>query len=89
MFTDTFFSSIVSIRGYSMFQLFCYKKSKYNVVKLMKRESQVPVAYEECIIEHGAPNKIVTDNAKALTSNRFKNVSHKYCISIGNTVSCS
>ena len=86
MFTDTFFSSIVSIRGFCMFQLFCYKKSKYNVVKLMKRESQVPTAYEDCVIEHGAPNRVVTDNAKALTSNRFRNISRKYCISVGNTV---
>ena len=56
MYTDTFFLSVISIHGYSIFQLFCYKNSKYNVLKLLKQESMVPVAYEDCIIEHGAPN---------------------------------
>ena len=86
MFSDTFFSNTTSIRGYKMFQMFSYKRTKYNVMKLMRRESQVPVEYKNCVLEHGAPNKIVTDNAKALTSNKFKAVSRKYMITTGNTV---
>ena len=85
MYSDTFFSTITSIRGYKMFQMFCYKYSKYNVMKLLKRESNVSVVYEDTIIEHGAPNKIVTDNAKSLTSKKFKDVSRKYVIQTGNS----
>ena len=86
MYSDTFFSNTTSIRGFKMFQLFCYKYSKYNVMKLLRREATVSVAYEDTIIEHGAPSKIITDNAKSLTSNKFKDVSRKYCIKTGNSV---
>ena len=86
MYTDTFFSSLTSIRGFRMFQLFCYEQSKFNVMKLLRRESKVAIAYEDTIIEHGAPNKTVCDNAKALTSKKFKNVNRKYSIMPGSTV---
>jgi len=86
MYTDTFFSSLTSIRGFRMFQLFCYKQSKYNVMKLLRRESKVAIAYEDTIIEHGAPNKTVTDNAKALLSDKFNNINRKYSIIPGHTV---
>ena len=86
MYTDTFFSNITSIRGFKMFQLFCYKYTKYNVMKLMRRKAQAAVMYEDTIIEHGAPNKVIADNAKELNSLKFKGVSRKYCIQSGNTV---
>ena len=35
-------------------------------MKLLWRESMVAIAYEDTIIEHGALNKTVTDNPKAL-----------------------
>ena len=63
-----------------MFQLFCYKQSKFNVLKLLRQESTAAIAYEDIIIEHGAPNKTVCDNAKALISNEFNNVNHRYSI---------
>ena len=58
-----------------MFQLFCYKKSKYNIMKLMKRERKAPEAYDDTIIEHGRPVKVITDNAKVLTNKHFCTVS--------------
>ena len=36
LFSDTFFSGICSICGYTMFQMFAYKKSQMDVIKLMK-----------------------------------------------------
>ena len=41
-------------------------------MKLLRREFLVTIAYEDTIIEHVAPNKTVTDNAKALISNKLK-----------------
>ena len=60
-----------------MFQLFRYKQSKFNVMKLLRQESKVAIAYEDTIIEYDARNKTVCDNAKALTSNTFDSVNCK------------
>ena len=62
-YSDTFFSSIVSIRGLKCFQMFAFKSSSYECIKLMRREAEAPGAYEDIIREVGAPNKMVTDNA--------------------------
>ena len=86
IYADIFSSSITCIRRYRMFQLFCYKESKFNVMKLLRRESRVAIAYEDTIIEHDAPNRTVTDNAKALVSDKFRNINQKYCITTGNIV---
>ena len=69
-----------------MFQLFYYKPSRFAVMKLIHRESRVALAYEYTTVEHGSPNKTVTYSAKALTSNKFKNVGLKYFISTSSTV---
>ena len=36
MYSDTFFSNIISIRGYVCFQLFAYKYSTFERIELMK-----------------------------------------------------
>ena len=41
-YSDTFFSTICSVRGYKCFQLFAFKRSKFDVVKLMRREAMAP-----------------------------------------------
>ena len=41
-------------------------------MKLLRQESRVSLAYEDTIIEHGAPNKKITDNAKVLISGKLK-----------------
>ena len=86
LYSDTFFSSIRSIRGYKMFQLFCYKKSKLNVLQLMQKETEAPAMYEDTIIDFGAPTKTVTNNANVATGTRWKNDNQKYCIQSGHTV---
>ena len=86
LYSDTFFSGITSIRGYKCFQMFAYKKSELDVVKLMKREREAVEKYEDTIIEHGAPTKTVTDNAQVLTGVKWRTVNRKYCIKTGYTV---
>ena len=85
-YSDTFFSSIRSVRGYKCFQLFAFKGSKFDVAKLMKREADAPTAYENVIRHIGAPNKMVTDNAQVLTGVRWNDINRKYCIATGLTV---
>ncbi len=86
MFTDTFYSGIVSIRSKKCFQIFAYKNSQMTIARTMTREAEAPQNYEDIIIEFGAPYKTVTDNAKVLTSNKWKNINRKYVIQTGNTV---
>ena len=86
VFSDTFFSSLCSIRGYKCFQLFAFKKTRLVKVHLMRRESQAPEAYEDVIRFIGAPKKTITDNAKTLTGSRWTNINRKYCIKTGLTV---
>ena len=86
LFSDTFYSGIVSIRGYKCFQMFAYKKSQMDVVQLMKREKEAIEKYEDTIIEYGAPTKTVTDNAQVMTGKGWRTVNRKYCIQTGKTV---
>ena len=86
LFSDTFFSGICSIRGYTMFQMFAYKKSQMDVIKLMKREKEAVAMYEDTIIEFGAPTKTVTDNARVMTGKAWRTLNRKYSIQTGYTV---
>jgi len=62
-FTDTFFSSLKSIQGYTCFQLYAFKKSGLDVPFLMHHHSQSPSTLEDLLCEVGAPFKIKSDNA--------------------------
>ena len=57
-----------------------------DVIQLMKREREAVEKYEDTIIEHGAPSKTVTDNARVMTGKAWKSVNRKYCIRSGYTV---
>ena len=52
----------------------------------MQRESEAPNTYEDLIRNVGAPNKMVTDNAKVLTGTKWTSISRKYCVATGLTV---
>jgi len=80
MYSDTFFSSVVSVRNYRCFQLFAFKASKFTKIKLMSKEKQAPEKYEDIIRHYGAPNKTVTDNATVCTGKRWIKINRKYCI---------
>ena len=64
MYRDTFFSSIVSIRGYKCFNLHCYQRSCFDSVTLMKRKSESTTALKDCFLQNGIPKKVISDNAK-------------------------
>ena len=42
--------------------MFAYKQYKYDRLVEMKREANVPEAYEDITRSVGVPNKTVTDN---------------------------
>ena len=52
----------------------------------MKREANVPEAYEDVIRSVGTPTKTVTENAQVLTDTRWININRRYYIDIGLTV---
>ena len=85
-YSDTFFSSFTSIRGFKCFQLFAFKDSKFTKAKLMKREAQAPEMYEDIIRQYGAPNKCVTDNAKVCKGKRWTSINRWFCIETGLSV---
>ena len=85
-YSDTFFSSVVSIRKFKCFQMFAYKQSSFEKIILMKRESEAPAAYEDVIRSIGAPNKMVTDNAKVCTGIKWTTISRRFCIESGLSV---
>ena len=86
LYSDTFFSSIPSIRGYKCFQLFALKRTKLTTIRLLRKESQAPEAYEDVIRSIGAPNKTVTDNAKVCKSSKWVTINRRFCIETGLTV---
>ena len=86
MYSGTLFSNITSIRGFECFQLFTYKYSKFERIELMKREENVPEAYEDVIRSVSKPNKTVTDNAAVLIGIRWTSINCIYFIETGLTI---
>jgi hypothetical protein len=70
--TDTFFSSVKSIRGYKCVQLFVHRASDYLFVRCMQREAHSHGAYQDFVREIGAPELIVTDNSQTQTGKSGK-----------------
>jgi hypothetical protein len=64
LFTDTFFSSVVSVQCYDKFQMFSFYHCKVDIGKLIRHKSQAVVELQDIFGEVGAPNYIVSDNAK-------------------------
>ena len=83
LFSDTFFSGICSIHGYTMFQMIAYKNSQMDIIKLMKREKEAVAMYADTIIEFGAPTKTVTNNTCVMTGKAWRTLNQKYCIKTG------
>ena len=79
---DTFFSSIRSVRGYTCVQLFAASFADFLWVKCLRRESQVPGAYKDFVIEVGAPNELLTDNSKVQCGEKLRNLIAKFSLSM-------
>ncbi len=79
-FSDTFFSSIRSVRGFTMFQMFSFLECGHDVPYLMRKESQASSKYRDLVREFGAPRAIVNDNAKIMTGDAWMKVCRDFCI---------
>ena len=75
--SDTFFSSVKSVRGYRCVQLFVCLLSDYLYIKCLRRESHSHSAYQDFIREVGAPNTLLTDNSQTQTGELWTETSRK------------
>ena len=84
-YSDTFFSTIQSIRGFTCVQLFVYSLADYIFVKPLKKEKFSHSALLESITQVGAPQQMYTDNSKTQKGNKWEVtlanlfVWHKFC----------
>ena len=62
-YVDTFFFSVPSIRGYTCFNLYAFKRTGLDVAYLMRRRSQGPTTLPQVVMECGAPTVMKSDNA--------------------------
>ena len=82
---DTAFSNIVSVRGYTSFQLFVGIDSDYIKCVLMKRKKQFPSALRDFITNVGAPLSLIVDNAKEENSDGVKRICNENYIKLLNS----
>ena len=59
LFTDMFFSSVMSVYGYDKFQMFSFYHCKVDIGKLIRYKSQAVGELQDIVREVGAPNYIV------------------------------
>mmetsp|Transcript_52228 Transcript_52228/g.78006 ORF Transcript_52228/g.78006 Transcript_52228/m.78006 type:complete len:1156 (-) Transcript_52228:781-4248(-) len=71
-YTDTFFSSIPSVRGFKCWQLFAYQKTGLDVAYLMRKRSSSVTALPDLFRDVGAPTEMFADNAPEFKSERWK-----------------
>ena len=70
-YVDTFFSSIPSVRGYTSWNLFSFQRTGWDVVYLMRRQSQSPTTLPKMVAECGAPTRMKSDNAPEFKGKRW------------------
>jgi len=79
-FTDPFFPDIVSIRGYSVAQMFRGDKSGYLFVDFAKGKGYAPYTLQNFIRTVGAPEYIGSDNALEETGGEWGSICRSTCI---------
>ena len=70
-YVDTFFSSIPSVRGFTCWNQYCFRRTGLDVVFLMRRRSQGPTTLPKMVAECGAPLLIKSDNAPEFKGRRW------------------
>jgi len=73
--SDTFFSSLKSIRGYTCAQLFFHIPTGYLFVRCMRLESHSHGAYQDYVRDVGAPNVLLTDNSRTQIGKKWTKTS--------------
>ena len=63
-----------------MVQLYCGKSSQINVVYPMKSDHEMYHTLEDFIRQHGAPNALFSDNAKAQIGKAVQHILRMYHI---------
>jgi Reverse transcriptase (RNA-dependent DNA polymerase) len=70
-YVDTFFSSIPSVRGFTCWNLYCFRLTGLDVVYLMRRRAQGPTTLPKMVADCGAPSVIKSDNAPEFKGKRW------------------
>ena len=85
--TDTFFSEVPAhddgIPGHggcTMLQLYGGLESHFLAGYPMASESDMPTTFEDFIHDHGAPTRLMSDNAKVKVSKVIKDIHHLYMV---------
>jgi hypothetical protein len=73
--SDTFFSSIKSVKGFACIQIFFVCLHRFIFVRGMQKESESHGAYQDMIREVGAPNTLLTDNAQTQIGKKWTKTS--------------
>ena len=84
--TDTFFSSIPSIRNFKCVQLFVATAYNFLFVRCLQREKQSHTGYQDYIREVGAPTVLLADNSKTQNGKKWTKTSRDYAIQQKNSV---
>ena len=78
--TDTFFASRPAKDGITCAQMYVGKKSGLTQVFGMSSESQFSETLQDFIRKWGAPDVLMSDNAKSETGKKVKKILREYCI---------
>ena len=85
--TDTFFSDTPALNdgipghgGVTMAQIFCARNTQLGLAVPMKSEKDMPQAIHEWIRTYGAPNMLISDNAKVEIGRAVKDILRYYAI---------
>ena len=73
-FSDTFFSSVRSVQGYTMFQMFAFRGCKPDVPYLMRKESHASNKLRDLVRSIGAMKVVANDNAKVMTGHAWLDI---------------
>lgn len=80
VYVDTFFSAVKSVRGYTCWNLFCFKDAGYDYPILLQRKSQTPESLQDFLLFCGAPKILYSDNAPEFKSKSVMAILRKYMI---------
>ena len=78
--SDTSFSSVKSVRGYSCFQTFAFRYVKYDVPHIIGKESQASEKFSDLVRSAGDPRGMVNNNACAMTGKHWFKALRTNCI---------
>ena len=79
-YLDTFFSSVVSVRGYKCWNLYSFERTGMDVPYLMRLRSQAPSTAEDLFRDYAIPELLHSDNAPEFKGKRFTKVMRQHLV---------